>query len=142
MRNPRALPARRNNWWHFVVAAAIVVVGGTAFAARVSFWPSSRAVSATTTVEVPSAEEFIDSEPFTVILLPDTQYYAEGSQGAKPEMMYAQMRWIAANAPGLNIKAVVGLGDIVNCGNDVRQWLNADAAYRILDEAAIPYVPT
>src|SRR5262245_39872398 len=37
-------------------------------------------------------------DPFAVVLVPDTQYYSEGSGGAVPEMMYAQMRWIADNA--------------------------------------------
>lgn len=59
-------------------------------------------------------------------------------------MFTAQTEWVAKNKDKENIKAVIGLGDIVN--NYVRpiheEWKDADLAYRILDLAGVPYAPT
>lgn len=76
------------------------------------------------------------SGEFTVITLPDTQNYAQ----YYPEIFNSQTQWIAANAKALNIQFVVGLGDIVNNGSDTTQYANADASYRVLDNAKIPYL--
>ncbi|HEY4052098.1 MAG TPA: carboxypeptidase regulatory-like domain-containing protein, partial [Terriglobales bacterium] len=75
---------------------------------------------------------------FTLIALPDTQYYSE----SYPNILTSQMRWIVNSAPGLNIKAVLGLGDIVNNSNNPAEWTNADSAYKLLDAAQIPYFAT
>jgi hypothetical protein len=39
------------------------------------------------------------------------------------------------NAKALNVQFVLGLGDIVNNGSDRTQYANADASYRVLDNA-------
>jgi hypothetical protein len=72
---------------------------------------------------------------FTIIALPDTQYYSE----SYPNILNTQMQWITANASAMNIQAVLGLGDIVNDGSSATEWANADAAYKLLDAAHIPY---
>jgi carboxypeptidase family protein/calcineurin-like phosphoesterase family protein len=72
---------------------------------------------------------------FTVIALPDTQYYAK----SYPNIFNAQMNWIVQNAQALNIQLVLGLGDVVDNPNISTQLPNADAAYKILDNANIPY---
>lgn len=77
-------------------------------------------------------------EDFTVIVLPDTQFYSE----SYPHILNAQTKWIADNASALNIKMVIGTGDIVNDGSSLTQWQVADAAFRALDDARIPYVVT
>jgi hypothetical protein len=76
------------------------------------------------------------SEDFTVIALPDTQFYSE----SYPHIFRAQTQWIADNRDSRNIKFVVGLGDIVNDGSSVTQWETADQAIRTLDAAGIPYI--
>jgi hypothetical protein len=73
---------------------------------------------------------------FTVITLPDTQNYSQ----YYPQILTSQTQWIAANAKALNIQFVLGLGDIVNDGSSVTQYTNADASYRVLDTAKIPYM--
>ena len=73
---------------------------------------------------------------FTVISLPDTQNYSQ----YYPDIFMKQTQWIADHAAELNIKFVIGLGDIVNNGSDRTQYANADAAYRVLDSANIPYL--
>ena len=73
---------------------------------------------------------------FTVVALPDTQNYSE----FYPHVFNSQTDWIVSHKSSLNIKFVLGLGDIVNNGSDVAQQQNADAAVRTLDSANIPYL--
>jgi len=76
-------------------------------------------------------------QPFTVVILPDTQCYSQNY----PATYYAQANWIARNASGRNIKFVIHLGDIVN-KSVAAQWEVADAAHDILDNNSIPYCAT
>jgi hypothetical protein len=80
--------------------------------------------------------QLTSSSDFTIIALPDTQNESQYN----PQMFYSQTRWIVDNRARLNIKAVVGLGDIVNDGASTTQQSNADAAIRTLDNANIPYL--
>ena len=73
---------------------------------------------------------------FTIIALPDTQYYAE----SYPQTFTAQTQWIVNNAVALNIQGVVGLGDIVNTATNTWEWQNADTSVTLLDNARIPYL--
>jgi len=75
---------------------------------------------------------------FAVVVLPDTQYYSE----SYPAILNSQMQWIVNNASTLNIQLVLGLGDIVNNGGSSTEWTTADAAYKKLDAAHIPYFAT
>ena len=72
---------------------------------------------------------------FTIVALPDTQNEAQYF----PQVMSSQTQWIVDNQQALNIQAVLGEGDIVNDGADDVQMANADAAYRLLDQANVPY---
>jgi hypothetical protein len=98
-------------------------------------------------------------QPFTVVALPDTQYYAQ-STSRNETYFKGQMNWIVANRSAHNIKFVMGLGDIQNDGNpyyasatnpyqpdftrptglvaNEQEWINADASLDILDKAGIP----
>src|SRR5262249_46749988 len=78
---------------------------------------------------------FSVAQDFTIIALPDTQYEAKQF----PQVMASQMKWIVANQKALNIAVVLGEGDVVDNGSSVAQLQNADAAYRLLDQAGIPY---
>jgi len=78
---------------------------------------------------------------FTVVVLPDTQYYTDEIRGATMRMFTAQTQWVADNKTRENIRAVIGLGDIVDNGDASAEWQKADSAYRILDRAAVPYAP-
>jgi len=72
---------------------------------------------------------------FSVIVLPDTQYYSE----SYPAILNSQTQWIVSNATALNIQLVLGVGDIVNNGSSSAQWVTADSAYKSFDSAHIPY---
>jgi hypothetical protein len=71
---------------------------------------------------------------FSVIVLPDTQYYAK----RHPETYNKQTRWVVEHKDQLNIKFVIHLGDISH-DNTREQWNVADRAHKKLDEADIPY---
>lgn len=74
-------------------------------------------------------------EPFSVVVLPDTQYYAEKF----PATYVAQTQWIRDNVEEENIKFVMHLGDLVQDYNDSEeQWRVADRAHRLLD-GIVPY---
>lgn len=71
---------------------------------------------------------------FTVIVLPDTQYYSE----SYPHVFENQTRWIAGNVGVMKIAFVAHVGDIVNNYNDENQWVNANKSMSMLD-GKVPY---
>jgi hypothetical protein len=77
---------------------------------------------------------------FSIITLPDTQYYTHVPYhyGGSPEMFYAQTDWIIRYARPLNIAAVLHLGDISDQGDfDRQEWIYAARAmYPLGDPAA------
>ena len=75
------------------------------------------------------------SPKFTVVVLPDTQYYAASYNS----VFYSQTSWIASQKPSLHIAAVLHVGDVVDSDNDA-QWSVARNAMNDLDKAKIPYV--
>ena len=80
------------------------------------------------------AAQNLDTLPFTIAVLPDTQNYPK----AYPEILTRQAEWIAANAEALNIGAVLHVGDIVD-NNEVIQWQRAANSLHALD-GVVPYV--
>lgn len=75
------------------------------------------------------------AEPFSVVVLPDTQNYAEKF----PDTYLGQTKWIGENAEKENIKFVLHLGDIVqNHNTSEAEWQVADRAHRQLD-GIVPY---
>jgi calcineurin-like phosphoesterase family protein len=87
-----------------------------------------------------------DTQPFTLIAIPDTQYYTMNrpdadwrwAQNAIKEMFLAQTEWIVQNKETHNIKFVLHLGDIVYNTNNSEQWENARECMNVLD-GNIPY---
>ena len=73
--------------------------------------------------------------PVTVVVLPDTQYYAS----SYPDVFTSQTSWIVAHKPALNIAAVLHVGDIVDGPSSADQWKVANSAMRVLD-GLVPYV--
>jgi len=83
----------------------------------------------------PPGDSGVKHEPFTVVALPDTQYYSDHY----PEVYEAQTQWIADNRDKERIVFVTHLGDIVDNGPSNRQWINAGKAMAILEQAGVPY---
>jgi hypothetical protein len=73
---------------------------------------------------------------FTIVVLPDTQYYSQNN----PAIFNRQTQWIADNAASLNIQLVLHEGDLVNKASSTTQWANADNAMKVLDSAGVPYI--
>ena len=86
---------------------------------------------------------------FTIIALPDTQYYVSSLNGGKPETFTAQTDWIVSQKAARNIAFVTHLGDCVENGDNggnPAEWYNAtNAMYRLENPATtfaqngIPY---
>lgn len=71
---------------------------------------------------------------FSVVVIPDPQNYSE----RHPAVFARQTQWIVNNAAALNIRMVIGEGDMVNHDDSATEWANADAAVDILD-GKVPY---
>ena len=72
-------------------------------------------------------------EPFTLVVLPDTQFYSE----SYPATFTAQTQWIVNQLAARNIVFVTHMGDLVD--DDVEsQWVNADNSMDLLD-GQVPY---
>ena len=62
-------------------------------------------------------------EDFTIIVIPDTQFYSSSMNGGSPEIFEAQTRWIVENRDSLNVVFVTHLGDYVQNGDEVlAEW--------------------
>ncbi len=88
-----------------------------------------------TAILLSSSAQAQASDSFTIIALPDTQFYSAGY----PHIFRAQTQWIADNVDTHNIKLVVGLGDIVDNGSSLTQWQNANSAISLLS-GRVPYM--
>jgi hypothetical protein len=80
------------------------------------------------------------NEPFTLAILPDTQYYVVRNGAGRPEMFFAQTRWIATHRDEENIVFVLHEGDVTD-QNTEGEWLRGRAAMRVLD-GVVPYAIT
>jgi len=87
------------------------------------------------------------AEPFTLIVLPDTQNYADTrlgyaarhwGNGDLRDSFYRQTEWIRENKDRLNIVMVAHVGDIVQTDYDP-EWEIASEAFETLD-GEVPYI--
>ena len=83
------------------------------------------------------AESGTPGPDFTIIGIPDTQYYTGQLNGGTNAIFQSQTNWIVANKDALHIAYVATLGDCVehgdNSGNDI-EWQRADASYSIIED--------
>jgi len=81
-----------------------------------------------TTSNAPSA--------FSIIGLPDTQYYTSEEKGGLNSFFRTQMDWIISHKDSLDIAFVAHYGDCVehgdNGGNDI-EWLRADSVFSLIE---------
>src|SRR5688572_22296191 len=78
------------------------------------------------------------SGDFTVLVIPDTQYYTDSlTYPGRQKIYYNQMQWTVNNLYNNNIVFVSHLGDITNnCRHD--QWIISDIGLKKLD-GVVPY---
>jgi hypothetical protein len=81
---------------------------------------------------------------FSLVVIPDTQYYTQNSGGNLAAIFRAQTEWIVKSRAARNIAFVSHMGDVTengeNGGNPV-EWKNADAALSILENPATTGLP-
>ena len=81
---------------------------------------------------------------FSLIILPDTQFYTQNPGGNLAAIFNAQTQWIVNNRIPRNIAFVSHMGDITqngeNGGNPV-EWNNANAALSLLEDPATTGLP-
>jgi hypothetical protein len=80
--------------------------------------------------------EVSDADDFTIVVLPDTQYYSDedSTHGGDPSYFHAQTQWIMENRAAYNILGVIHNGDIVDHGSRSEEWAVANAAMGRLEE--------
>jgi hypothetical protein len=78
------------------------------------------------------ATRFSDDSFFSIIVLPDTQFYSRDY----PEIFINQTQWIVDNKETLNIVYVAHEGDIVANYNDEDEWESASYAMGLLENPA------
>lgn len=90
------------------------------------------------------------STKFTIIILPDTQYYTaepQGTHDGNTAMFNAQTTWIANNRAAKNIVYVGHLGDCVQNGDDPPvsnkeiEWQRAQPAMATIENPALTGLP-
>ncbi len=80
------------------------------------------------------------NQPFTLVALPDTQYYTHEIGGATRDMFTAQTQWIVNRKYDSNIVFVLHEGDITD-DNNAPEWTNALTSMSLLD-GVVPYAMT
>jgi hypothetical protein len=77
---------------------------------------------------------------FSIVVLPDAQFYSATMNGGTPAMFRAQTEWIAAHRESLNVACVIQEGDITNDGDSqAPQWANAADAMYVLEDPALTH---
>ncbi|NOT35087.1 MAG: T9SS type A sorting domain-containing protein [Candidatus Eisenbacteria bacterium] len=73
---------------------------------------------------------------FTLLGIPDTQFYTSHLNGGSNAILFSQMNWTLANRASLNIPYMVQLGDCVQNGDNGGspiEWLRADSAWKLVE---------
>jgi hypothetical protein len=119
----------------YLAAIFLLMLVAGATAAEKSATPASR-------------ESQRNSKSFTLIVLPDTQGYADVRHketqkhwpgiGDQRSCFLKQTEWIKKNKQKMNIAMVVHVGDITQTEHD-EEWKIADAAFKTID-GHVPYV--
>ena len=83
---------------------------------------------------------------FTFVIESDTQYYNEDYDGNPDQIIDGSYQyqldiheWVLANRERMNIQYLFHDGDIIDDEPNTKEWEQADAAYKMLDEAGLPY---
>ncbi len=76
---------------------------------------------------------------FSIAVIPDPQYITQYDSGNKTTILNNMYNWIINNRETNKTELVVGVGDIVNGGNHTGQWSVAEAGFKLMDDAGMPY---
>ena len=82
--------------------------------------------------------------PFTIMGVPDTQFYTGEVRGGQNAVFKSQLNWIVSHKDSLNIAFVAHYGDCVengdNGGNDI-EWKRADTSLKIIENPITTSLP-
>src|SRR5690349_95314 len=84
----------------------------------------------------PMTSAQVNPPDFTVVVLPDPQNETQFF----PQALNSQTQWIVNNRQALNIQMVLTEGDNINDGASTAQLQNLDTAFRLLENAGVPYL--
>ena len=71
---------------------------------------------------------------FSIIAIPDTQYYTSSLNGGLPAIMDTQTQWAVDNMAAYNIQFVTQLGDCTEHGDQfIVEWQNADQFFQTIE---------
>lgn len=93
------------------------------------------------------ARALTPADDFTLVALPDTQYYTRNAdppdrpEPDDPELFKAQTRWAWDNRALRNVVGLFHLGDIINNSDEDVQWQRASKAMAILEDTSDPQYP-
>lgn len=87
--------------------------------------------------ETVSVELTRPTDPFTLVVLPDTQYYVSPGKGGIPEMFFRQTQWVVEHKDDARIAFVLHEGDCTDLNTPV-EWQRVKAAMAKLD-GVVPY---
>ncbi|UVI28766.1 metallophosphoesterase [Paenibacillus spongiae] len=76
-----------------------------------------------------------DRYDFSFVWMSDTQYYSKTFH----RYFRDNVAWIRDNRDKLKIRYVMHTGDIVDEGDKIGQWIEADRNMKVLDDTGIPY---
>lgn len=91
--------------------------------------------------------ELTAADDFTMVALPDTQYYTRDANPPTrpdpddPTYFRAQTQWAWDHRVDRNVVGLLTLGDIVNNADQPNQWSRASAAFTILEDFSDPAWP-
>ena len=86
----------------------------------------------------PGCENTPACKPFSIVLLPGTQYYTSKQADDDNNTYYKQTQWIVDNRTSDNLQFAIHLGNITR-DNTPAQWTIAHKAHERLDAAGFPY---
>jgi predicted esterase len=85
------------------------------------------------------ATSALEPENFTIVALPDTQFYAANINGVGVTIFGNQTQWVANNTESLKIAFVTHEGDVVDNGGTVAQWKIAAESMSSLDAGNVSW---
>jgi hypothetical protein len=90
------------------------------------------------------APSALAASPFTIAVLPDTQYYSQNNiANPNSSLFHDQVDWLLGHRESLNLKFVTHLGDVVNvagaAGSASGQWAVAQSAMARLKDSTLPF---
>jgi hypothetical protein len=88
-------------------------------------------------VEKQSVRGPAGAKSFTIVALPDTQFYA----ASHPRALFAQLQWIRESRLTRDIVFVTHLGDCVDEGDSQVQWSMVDAAFSLIEHPGLNGLP-